>query len=123
MRLRLAARPSSIREARRRVVEHARDHGASAGTTRVAELLTSEVVTNAVKYGPQDGTITVEASCRGDRYDVVVSDESHERPVVRHPPATQSGGRGMGLVQALAAEWGVDLHDGDGKSVWIALAT
>jgi anti-sigma regulatory factor (Ser/Thr protein kinase) len=115
----LDARPSSVRTARRRVVEHLRAHGASAEATRIVELLTSELVTNAVKYGPPDGVIRVEANAERGRLALVVSDDSPDAPVARVPDPGEPGGRGVELVRTLASEWGVTVHRGNGKSVWV----
>ena len=88
---------------------------------RVAELLTSELVTNAVKYGPTGGTIRIRAERDRTTLGVIVTDDAHQAPVVCHPRPEQPGGRGMNLVQMLASDWGFDLHEGNGKSVWFHL--
>ena len=119
MELRLEAVSPSIRSARAWVKDHA--GAAPADTVRTAELLTSELVTNAVKYGPPDGSITVRTHAASGVLAVSVSDESHRRPVVRNPAPSEVGGRGLQMVESLASDWGVRLHQGDGKSVWFRL--
>ncbi|MFI6044751.1 ATP-binding protein [Nocardia sp. NPDC051321] len=52
------------------------------------------------------------------RFRVEVDDASPVRPQVRRPDHT--GGRGLLLVERLAACWGVDYH-GDGKTMWAEL--
>lgn len=118
MQLELDAVPSAIRHGRHWVVEQARAGGATHETARVVELLTSELVTNAVKYGPPDGTITVRVGRRSDCFHVVVSDQGTGVPVARRPGPTEAGGRGLKLVETLAEDWGVQVHARSGKSVW-----
>lgn len=119
MELRLEAVTQSIRRARAWVRHRA--GAAPADTVSTAELLTSELVTNAVKYGPPDGSITVRAESASGVLAVSVTDESHRRPVVRVPEPSAVGGRGMQMVDVLSSDWGVRLHPGDGKSVWFRL--
>ena len=119
MELHLESISRSIRSARAWVRHRA--GAAPAETVRTAELLTSELVTNAVKYGPPDGSITVRATNESGVLDVSVSDESHRRPELRTPDPSEVGGRGLLMVDALASDWGVRLHPGDGKSVWFRL--
>lgn len=120
--LQLQARPGSIREGRHWVVEQVRAGGADRDATSVVELLTSELVTNAVKYGPPGGTITVKVGRQGRSIDVQVVDEGKEAPVPRWPGPTEPGGRGLGLVESLADDWGVQMLPRDGKSVWFRVA-
>lgn len=90
----------------------ARQHlrSALAGTSAVAvtdeaELLVSEVVTNAVVHGRP--TVTLEVQVAGPRLRVAVTDCSPCLPVVRDLDLMGTGGRGMALVAALAERWGV----------------
>lgn len=119
--LRFRADPRHVRRCRHWAVTRATEHGASPEAARLVELLTSEVVTNAVKYGPADGEVTLEVHRDGDEVLVAVSDESDVAPEVLHPEPTRFGGRGMSLVAALARDWGVRHHPADGKSVWFRL--
>lgn len=92
--------------------------GVAGSANQVIELLTGEVVANAVVHGPEHGRVrvTVRIDPRGVR--VGVTDESPARPRVQHPAPTAVSGRGMALVEALSRSWGVDVHDGEGKTVW-----
>jgi len=81
------------------------------------DLLVSEVVTNAVKYGGGDHVlVTVAERGRGVRVDV--TDQSPNLPRVVHPSADRPGGRGMLLVDRIASRWGSELIQGNGKVVW-----
>ena len=81
-----------------------------------AELLVSELVTNAVTYA--DGPVELTVRVAGDQTRVEVSDTTPARPVLR--PPDRNGRRGLHLVEALARRWGVDCRD-DGKTVWFEL--
>lgn len=85
----------------------------------VATLLVSEVVTNAVLHAGTDIGVRCRPSRTGVR--VEVFDGSPLSPSVRHYDAVATTGRGLALVSALAASWGVDCEDG-GKTVWFELA-
>jgi anti-sigma regulatory factor (Ser/Thr protein kinase) len=83
---------------------------------RIVELLTSEVVTNAVRHAR--GPIRLEASLGDDGIvKVETSDHSLELPQVGGPDPLGESGRGLLLVQSLAAHWGVDRFS-DHKVVW-----
>lgn len=86
------------------------------------ELLTSEVVTNAVKYGCCD-EVVVRLGLRRDEVEVVVLDANPEPPLAVDPSHRRDGGRGMLLVDSLARRWGVQRHEADGKSVWFCVPT
>jgi anti-sigma regulatory factor (Ser/Thr protein kinase) len=88
-----------------------------------AVLLTSELVTNAVVHA---GT-PVQVTCRlaSSSVEVMVSDGHPARlvPESAHGergPADQTGGRGLRLPAALAAEWGVT-YGRTAKGVWFRL--
>ncbi len=79
------------------------------------ELLTSEVVTNAILHtgsAPELVVRVVEARVR-----VEVHDTSSAVPVVLEPDPYEQGGRGMRIVDGLARAWGVE-HVPTGKRVW-----
>ncbi|MCP9943783.1 ATP-binding protein [Streptomyces somaliensis] len=84
-----------------------------------AELLASELVTNALVHTEYGAVVT--ATLAGDVLRVEVRDFAPEPPDP-HLPVTDDGthGRGLLLVQALADEWGVRVQ-GAGKAVWFEL--
>ena len=121
MSLRLAAGPSSVPEGRNwvmQVIQH-QEAGSDrhAASHRVVELLTSELLTNAVTHGPEDGTVVVRASRSRDEVRVEVRDESLELPIVQQVGPEAVSGRGVSFVDLLSSEWGVIL-DAGGKTVW-----
>jgi anti-sigma regulatory factor (Ser/Thr protein kinase) len=79
------------------------------------ELLTSEVVTNAIVHAGASPSLVVRLS-RG-RVRVEVHDQHADVPVRRDPGPLAVSGRGMAIVDQLAREWGVE-HVPDGKRVW-----
>lgn len=96
----------------------------------VVELLTSELVTNAVLHAAgQEILVSVTVANAADDHRpgqrcvrVEVSDgEGDAPPVVRHRPDGE-GGRGLALVQQLSTAWGTR-RDGDGKVVWFEMDT
>jgi anti-sigma regulatory factor (Ser/Thr protein kinase) len=84
-----------------------------------AALLTSEVVTNAVRHA-RPGAVSVSAGRDGDNFVVQVLDGSHAEPQVLDPDPWAERGRGMALVNSIAQAWGVVPHP-SGKVVWFRL--
>lgn len=83
-----------------------------------AQLLVSEVVTNALMHS---GTsIDVAMRLRDDGLLVEVGDGSQHLPSPRYYEPTASTGRGLALLEQAAASWGVvpGIH---GKTVWFQL--
>ncbi|MET7452103.1 ATP-binding protein [Streptomyces sp. NPDC005574] len=108
----------AVPEARRALRELLRTWGRP-GRSEIAELLTSELVTNAVIHTDHDALLTATVGPRGLR--VEVRDFVSRRPRLRVPIADDgTHGRGLLLVQSLADAWGVRVH-GVGKSVWFEL--
>lgn len=103
----------------RRALRDLLRHWGRPGKSEIAELLTSELVTNALIHTDRDAVLTATVSPRGLR--VEVRDFVGRRPRLRVPNADDgTHGRGLVLVQSLADAWGVRAH-GVGKSVWFEL--
>jgi anti-sigma regulatory factor (Ser/Thr protein kinase) len=81
-------------------------------------LLVSELVTNALQHAGGIARLSLTAGAR--RLRVVVSDDSLAWPVMRPPAPGVPGGRGLRIVDAIAAAWGAIPHHG-GKQVWAEL--
>ncbi|MFF5480311.1 ATP-binding protein [Streptomyces sp. NPDC012935] len=108
----------AVPEARRALRELLR-HWGKPGRSDIAELLTSELVTNAIVHTDHDAILTAIVGPHGLR--VEVRDFVARRPRLRVPNADScTNGRGLVLVQSLADDWGVRTH-GVGKAVWFAL--
>jgi serine phosphatase RsbU (regulator of sigma subunit)/anti-sigma regulatory factor (Ser/Thr protein kinase) len=91
------------------------------------ELLTSELITNALVHTDRDALLTArlfqenQTDASGPaRLRVEVDDESDLWPKRRTPGEQASSGRGLMLVEALADAWGVDPR-GTGKRMWFEL--
>lgn len=119
--LRLPARTSSAQVARHWVMNELAAEGVFGAENQVVELLTGELVANAALHGPPDGLVRVRAWRAGDTVRVAVRDDSPVPPVVRFPEPSAPGGRGLALVDSLAAAWGVEHHGDAGKTVWFSV--
>ena len=85
-----------------------------------AELLVSELVTNAVLHGAPPITMRVE--CDGSNgLRVSVTDRSADPARVREADPADESGRGMRLVDVISDDWGVEPRTGVGKDVWFRL--
>ncbi|MGD9482757.1 SpoIIE family protein phosphatase [Streptomyces sp. TRM70308] len=79
------------------------------------ELVTSELVTNAVRYGG-GGAIELRLT-RADTLICEVSDLSSTQPRMRRARLTDEGGRGLYLVAQLTHRWG-SRYTRRGKTIW-----
>ena len=86
----------------------------------VAVLLTSELVTNAIRH-EANRTITLAITCSRDQLRVDVHDSSYFLPVVLEAAAEAEAGRGLMLVATLSDEWGF-YRTPAGKAVYFTLA-
>ncbi|MGW4894473.1 ATP-binding protein [Kitasatospora sp. NPDC004240] len=87
-----------------------------------AELLSSELVTNALLH-TGDGAVFDAVLSADLRLRIEVRDGAARLPGRRRDPEAEyaTSGRGLMLVEALADDWGVQLR-GDGKVTWFELA-
>ncbi|TXL89508.1 ATP-binding protein [Streptomyces sp. IB2014 016-6] len=104
-----------VRHALRELLSHWRERESA----EVAELLTSELVTNALVH-TEHGAV-VKATVADSRLRVEVRDFI-DAPPTPNAPTQDDGthGRGLVLVDGLADAWGV-LTQGLGKMVWFEL--
>ena len=117
VRARLPGRPSSVGVARRLL--RSTDPTLGDADVDTAELLVSELVTNAVVHAgtPVDIVVSVVADAT---LQVEVSDGSGGLPTNRPGTKLSSRGRGLLLLDALSDCWGVRSTTG-GKTVWFQL--
>jgi two-component sensor histidine kinase len=107
--------PSAPASARRFVAEHA----GLADAAEALALLTSELVTNAVLHARTAMVLGVTVGT--SRVLVTIADgDVGGTPQVQPPDDQRPSGRGILLVEAMAAQWGVFENDG-GKTVWFTL--
>jgi anti-sigma regulatory factor (Ser/Thr protein kinase) len=108
--------PTSVGAARRFVRDVLMSRQIDDGVVNTVELLTSEVVTNAIVHGRSGPQLVVEIG--DDVVRVAVRDLSPQEPVRRLGRLDDISGRGVIIVEKLASAWGVELVRGGGKQVW-----
>jgi anti-sigma regulatory factor (Ser/Thr protein kinase) len=90
--------------------------------TADAEMVTSELVTNAIKHaGASKFGLEVMRLAGSGAVAVIVTDPSPQPPVKRDPSADTEYGRGLSIVDALSTSWGWRPED-LGKAVYAILA-
>jgi LytS/YehU family sensor histidine kinase len=96
---------------------------ATAEQLEAAELVVSELVTNAIRHASTRDRIRLEIGLRLDRsVYVAVTDSSRRLPVLRWvDPQKAAGGWGLHLVARLSRRWGTDTLAA-GKRVWSVIA-
>lgn len=114
-------RPTSVREARAEVRRQLEIWGLGEreDVADTAELLVSELATNALLHSESRFTLTMTAAHGVLRCEV--ADAGGGQPRVLDAGTAESG-RGMFLVDALARRWGCH-QDGPGTTVWFELDT
>jgi anti-sigma regulatory factor (Ser/Thr protein kinase) len=115
-----AAEPTSATAARRflrqtlagvdKVSENLRDR---------AELIVSELVTNAVLHAGAGPIVSIRVD--DDHVRIAVEDTSASAPVLREYGLDATTGRGLQVVSSAATEWGVETTS-SGKAVWAIIA-
>lgn len=105
--------PTAARHAIRSVLS-AWGYHHSEWTDRVM-VVVSELVSNAIRHG--GGCVGVDLHARETNVVISVADGSSVLPRRRHPASGEPDGRGILLIETLAAAWGVAKHHG-GKRVW-----
>ncbi len=87
------------------------------GIAFTAELILSELITNAIRYG----TAPIRVRLLRDRNLICeVSDGSSTSPHLRYAATTDEGGRGLFLVAQYAERWGTRYTE-RGKVIWAEL--
>ncbi|WP_405890462.1 SpoIIE family protein phosphatase [Streptomyces sp. NBC_01527] len=83
-------------------------------TAYAAELIVSELVTNAIRYGAPPLQLRL---IRNRTLTCEVHDDSATSPQLRHARTVDEGGRGLFIVAQLAQRWGIR-YTTEGKTVW-----
>ena len=110
----IPADPALVAPIRKQVVEQLDTWGLQEAAF-TAELVVSELVTNAIRYGAHP----IRLRLIHDEATLIceVSDTSHTAPHLRRAKTWDEGGRGLLLVAQLTQRWG-SRHTADGKTIW-----
>ncbi|MDH6126545.1 SpoIIE family protein phosphatase [Kitasatospora sp. GP82] len=109
----LPADPAIVADARGAVARQLAAWGLE-DITFTTELVVSELVTNAIRYGGAPVGLRL---IRNTVLVCEVSDSSNTQPRLRRARATDEGGRGLFLVAQLATRWGCR-YGRSGKTIW-----
>ncbi|MFJ2028170.1 ATP-binding protein [Streptosporangium sp. NPDC087985] len=117
--------PSSVAVARQRLCSDLQEWGVYEPAIDDAVLVVSELLSNALRHAHPlpSGQIRVAWHWADDHVEVAVSDGGAATEPRAGPPTLSSlGGRGLGIVEYLAAKWGVR-HDDEMTTVWAMVTT
>jgi anti-sigma regulatory factor (Ser/Thr protein kinase) len=114
----IPADPALVAAIRKQAVKQV-EHWGLEEATFTAELVVSELVTNAIRYGARP--IRLRLIHGASTLICEVSDTSHTAPHLRRARTFDEGGRGLLLVAQLTQRWGTR-HTPEGKTIWAELA-
>jgi anti-sigma regulatory factor (Ser/Thr protein kinase) len=104
----------------RRLTKEALSRWGCDGLIDDAQLVVTELVTNAILHSKSDCTVTIDLGAQKLR--IAVTDNGNGVPEPQPFDLTREGGRGLLIVATLADAWGVIPEDGAaGKTVWAEL--
>lgn len=111
---------SSAPAVRRRLARDLTDAGVPTAQAEDACLVLAELFGNAVRHGaPLDGgVLDVDWIVDDGVVEVRVTDGGRGVPRQRTPSRGAEGGRGLAIVDAVAASWGVSRPCAGGTTVW-----
>jgi len=113
----------SVGQVRSRMAEDLRVRGLSDELIEDAQIVATELLTNAVRHARTlpDGTIRVRWKVRPESLEVEVTDGGSSTEALPAPRGVwRDSGRGLRVVRALAHEWGSG-EDRTGHVVWACL--
>jgi anti-sigma regulatory factor (Ser/Thr protein kinase) len=115
--------PESAAVVRRSVADDLAGNGIDVDSIDDVVLVASELVGNAVTHAAAsfDSSLAVTWEVEQDAVVIRVLDGSPELPHQRSTKDDEKGGRGLAIVAALAADWGVRRNE-RGKQVWARVA-
>lgn len=110
--------PRAVGQARRMIARQLQAWGIDSRIDDL-EIVASELVTNAVRYGA--GPIEIHLVIGDGAIRLEVSDHAESLPLQREAADDEFGGRGMPLIEAISTHWGIEEFTG-GKTVWAELS-
>ncbi|WP_225844897.1 ATP-binding protein [Streptomyces sp. HPF1205] len=117
--------PRCVPRARHHLRQEMEAWGLAPALVDTAELVVSELVTNAVRHArmPRGRLIETRLQRTGDGVRIEVHDANETRPEVHRAAEDEESGRSLALVEALTgARWGVSSREGVGKLVWAVVS-
>ena len=118
--LQLPQTTDSVRRARRTIAAFLDPSDVPGSVVDDLLLLVSELVTNAVVHAGSPAVVRLDADLERIKVAVADRDAGGSPGTGTEPDPTSSSGRGVLLVDRLAARWGVEPHC-EGKTVWFEL--
>ncbi|MET0143301.1 MAG: ATP-binding protein [Ilumatobacteraceae bacterium] len=85
-----------------------------------AELVVSELITNAIVHAPGSASYELQLSETPTGLRLAVRDGSTSAPVMRSLDDGRPGGRGLRIISTVATNWGYDVLPA-GKRIWVDL--
>jgi anti-sigma regulatory factor (Ser/Thr protein kinase) len=123
----LGTRPESVKAGREFTRTTLRSWGMAA-LSDLAELVVSELVTNALRHGIPSARQIVTENCvrlrllaQAPFVMCMVADPGADIPVLRESGPAAESGRGLNVVESCCVRWGWHLLDEGGKVVWALL--
>jgi hypothetical protein len=123
----LSPLPESVKVGREFTRVTLREWGMAAAID-LAELVVSELLTNALRHGipsarriVEECPILLKLLGQAPYLMCMVSDPGTKIPVLREPGPFAESGRGLNVVETCCVRWGWHLLDGGGKVVWALL--
>lgn len=123
----LGPRPESVKTGRDFTRATLWDWGMAA-LNDLAELVVSELVTNALRHGvpparklADDPCIRLRLLAQAPFVMCMVTDPGNDIPVLRESGPAAESGRGLNVVESCCVRWGWHLLDEGGKVVWALL--
>lgn len=107
----------SVSQARRFVTRAI--EGAAPEVIESVVLMASELASNCIRHTNSQFEVTVTRT--GSEIRVAATDQGGGEPAVRHPGPSDPSGRGLQIVDLLAADWGVERLPKRGKTVWFTV--